>query len=131
MVVIALVIGLPLLSSQPGPDLESADFARMIGGALIVSALTAALGSGVGVLVRNQVAGVVGALIWLLILAPLLQLIDERLPSYTTITDAAAVVGGSNTDDTLTWSGAVGVLVAWALLFNAFGLLAEKRRDID
>ena len=43
----------------------------MIGGALIVAALTAALGSGIGVLVRNQVAGVVGALIWVLVLAPL------------------------------------------------------------
>jgi len=132
MVLVALVIGLLLLSSQSGPDLESADYARVIGGALIVAALTAALGCGVGVLVRNQVAGVVGALIWVLVLAPLLGLIDDRLPRYTTIVDAAVVVGGSASDGRpLSWGGAVAVLAAWALVFNVLGLFFEKRRDID
>jgi ABC-2 type transport system permease protein len=130
MVLVALVVGLPLLSSRSGPDLASGDYARTIGGALLVAALTVALGTGVGVLVRNQVAGVVGALIWVLVLAPLLGLIDDQLPNYTTIVDAAVVVGGSEGND-LSWAGAVGVLVAWAFVFNALGLLAEKRRDID
>jgi ABC-2 type transport system permease protein len=129
MVVVALVIGLPLLSSQLGPDLAGEDFRRVIGGGLIVASLTAALGVGVGVLVRNQVAGVVGALIWLFILSPLLGLIDEDLPNYTTL-PAAGVAGGSEGDG-LSWSGAVAVLVVWALVFNVLGLLAEKRRDID
>jgi hypothetical protein len=132
MVLVALVIGLPLLSSQPGPDLASADYTRMIGGALIVAALTAAIGTGIGVLVRNQVAGVVGVLIWVTVLAPLLGLIDDRLPSYTTIIDAAAIVGGSGGDtDTLSWAGALAVLVAWALVFNVVAIVLEKRRDID
>jgi ABC-2 type transport system permease protein len=131
MVLVALVVGLPLLSSQSGPDLASKDYARMIGGALIVASLTVALGTGVGVLVRNQVAGVVGALIWVLVLAPLLGLIDDRLPSYTTIVDAAGIVGGSEGDHTLSWAGAVGVLAGWALAFNVLGLILEKRRDID
>ena len=46
-------------------------------------------------LVRNQVAGVVGALIWLFILSPVLGLIDENLPNYTTL-PAAGEVGGSH-----------------------------------
>ena len=104
----------------------------MIGGALIVAALTAALGSGVGVLVRNQVAGVVGALIWLFILAPLLGLIDEGLPSYTTLAGAAAVVGGSDERrpaqlGAARWS-------SWSpgrSCSSLLGLIAEKRRDID
>jgi ABC-2 type transport system permease protein len=129
MVVVALVIGLPLLSSQLGPDLAGEDYRRVIGGGLIVASLTAALGVGVGVLVRNQVAGVVGALIWLFILSPLLGLIDEGLPNYTTL-PAAGVAGGSQGDG-LSWGGAVAVLVVWALVFNVLGLLAEKRRDID
>jgi hypothetical protein len=131
MVIVALVIGVPLLSSKSGPDLASKDYARMIGGALIVAALTAALGTGIGVLVRNQVAGVVGTLIWVLILAPLLGLIDDRLPSYTTLVDAAGVVGGSKGDTSLSWAGAVGVLLAWAFAFNVLGIVLEKRRDID
>jgi len=129
MLVVALAVGLPLLSSQPGGDLAGEDYAMIIGGGLIVASLTTALGVGVGVLVRNQVAGVVGALIWLFILSPLLGLIDEELPSFTTL-PAAGVAGGSE-DDVLSWGGAVGVLVAWALVFNVLGLIAEKRRDID
>jgi ABC-2 type transport system permease protein len=130
MVLIALVIGLPLLSSELGPDLASSDYTRMVGGALIVASLTAALGVGLGVLVRNQVAGVVGVLIWLFVLVPVLSLIDDRLPNYTTI-NAAEVAGGSAGDGTLSWGGAVAVLVAWALVFNVLGLIAERRRDID
>jgi ABC-2 type transport system permease protein len=129
MVVVALAIGLPLLSSQLGPDLAGEDYRRVIGGGLIVASLTAALGVGVGVLLRNQVAGVVGALIWLFILSPLLGLIDEDLPNYTTL-PAAGVAGGSEGDG-LSWGGAVAVLVVWALVFNVLGLLAERRRDID
>jgi ABC-2 type transport system permease protein len=129
MVVVALAIGLPLLSSQLGPDLAGEDYRRVIGGGLIVASLTAALGVGVGVLLRNQVAGVVGALIWLFILSPLLGLIDEDLPNYTTL-PAAGVAGGSEGDG-FSWGGAVAVLVVWALVFNVLGLLAERRRDID
>jgi hypothetical protein len=130
MVVVALAIGLPLLSSQLGPDLAGKDYTRVIAGGLIVASLTTALGVGVGVLVRNQVAGVVGALIWLFILSPLLGLIDDRLPNYTTL-PAAGVAGGAQGENGLTWGGAVAVLVAWALVFNVLGLIAEKRRDID
>jgi ABC-2 type transport system permease protein len=93
-----------------------------------VSVLTVALGVGVGVLVRNQVAGVVGALIWLFILSPVLGLIDEDLPNYTTL-PAAGVAGGSEGD--ITWTNAVIVLVVWAAVFFAAGLLIERRRDVD
>jgi ABC-2 type transport system permease protein len=129
MVVVALALGLPLLSSQLGPDLAGKDYTRVISGGLIVASLTVVLGVGVGVLIRNQVAGVVGSLIWLFILSPLLGLIDENLPNYTTL-PAAGVAGGTEGDG-LSWGGAVAVLVVWALVFNVLGLIAEKRRDID
>ena len=72
-------------------------------GAVIAAALSAALGVGVGMFVRNQVAGVVGALVWILILAPLLGLIDEDIPAYTNA-DAAGTVGGSE-GEVLSWAG--------------------------
>ena len=131
MLVVALGIGLPLLSSQPGPGMAGEDYAMVIGGGLIVASLTTALGVGVGVLVRNQVAGVVGALIWLFILSPLLGLIDEELPNFTTLPAAGIAGGAAGPDEDLTWTAAVVVLVVWALVFNVLGLIAEKRRDID
>jgi ABC-2 type transport system permease protein len=126
MVAVALVLGLPLGSE--GEDLAGSDIATVAGGGVIVAMLTTALGVGVGVLVKNQVAGVVGALIWIFILAPLLGLIDEQLPAYTTFA-AGAVVGGSDGD--LSWTTSLVVLVAWAAAFFAAGLLLERRRDVD
>jgi ABC-2 type transport system permease protein len=126
MVVVALAIGLPLAGD--GEDLASSDIVAIAGGGLLVSVLATALGVGVGVLVRNQVAGVVGALIWLFILAPVLGLIDEDLPNYTTL-PAAGVAGGSDGD--ISFGTAVLVLVAWAVVFFTAGLLLERRRDVD
>jgi hypothetical protein len=126
MVAVALVLGLPLGSD--GQDLAGNDIATVAGGGVLVAMLTTALGVGVGVLVKNQVAGVVGALIWIFILAPLLGLIDEELPEYTTFA-AGAVVGGSNGD--LSWTRSLIILVAWATVFFAAGLLLERRRDVD
>jgi hypothetical protein len=127
MVVVALALGLPLTSG--GDELGGKDLATIVGGGLIVAVLTTALGVGVGVLVRNQVAGVVGALIWLFILSPALGLIDEDLPNYTTL-PAAGVAGGSDPSD-LSWGSAVLVLVVWAVVFLGAALLVDRRRDVN
>jgi hypothetical protein len=129
MVVVALVIGLPLASG--GEDLAGSDIVTIAGGGLLVAVLATALGVGVGVLVRNQVAGVVGALIWLFILSPVLGLIDESLPNYTTLPAAGIVGGGSGDGSELSWAASLLVLVAWAVVFFAAGLFAESRRDVD
>ena len=105
--------------------------AMVAGGGLIVSVLTVALGVGVGVLVKNQVAGVVGALSWLFILSPVLGLIDDSLPNYTTLPAAGVAGGGSGDSSAPSWGGAVLILVAWAAVFFAAGLLVERRRDVD
>jgi len=130
MVIVALVVGLPLAGGASGPDLASSDILTVAFGGLLVSVLTVALGVGVGVLVRNQVAGVVGALIWLFILSPVLGLIDEDLPDYTTL-PAAGVVGGSHEAGGPSYGTSVIVLVVWAAAFFAVGLLLERRRDVD
>jgi hypothetical protein len=130
MVIVALVVGLPLAGGESGPELASSDILTVAFGGLLVSVLTVALGVGVGVLVRNQVAGVVGALIWLFILSPVLGLIDEDLPDYTTL-PAAGVVGGSHEAGGLSYGTSVIVLVVWAAVFFAVGLLLERRRDVD
>src|SRR6185312_10094897 len=126
MVVVALALGTAL--GNEGEDLSGSDYATIAGGGLVVAVLSTALGVGVGVLVRNQVAGVVGALIWLFILSPVLGLIDEQLPNYTTL-PAAGVAGGGSGD--ISWGRAVIVLVAWAVVFFAAGLFVERRRDVD
>jgi ABC-2 type transport system permease protein len=129
MAALAVVLGALLLPSTDGPDLAGSDYVRVVVGAIIAAALSAALGVGVGILIRNQVAGVVGALVWILILAPLLGLIDEDIPAYTNA-DAAGTVGGSE-GEVLSWGGAIAVLFAWAAVFVVIGLLVDRRHDVD
>jgi ABC-2 type transport system permease protein len=129
MVVVALAIGLALLSGQPGPDLASGDYTAVIGGGILTAMLCCALGVGIGVLIRNQVAGVVGALVWLLILEPLLPLIADDLAKGS-ILGAAGTLGGAQSDD-VTWAGALLVLGLWSGVFMLAGLLVDARRDVD
>jgi ABC-2 type transport system permease protein len=129
MVVVAFVVGLPLLAGQPGSDLESSDLVTVAGGALIVAVLCAAVGVGIGVVVKNQVAGVVGILLWLFIIDPLLPLIDDWLVK-TSLIGASATVGGAEADE-VSWAGGVLVLGIWAAVWMTAGLLVDRRRDVD
>jgi ABC-2 type transport system permease protein len=129
MAVVALAVGAPLLASEPGPDLAVSDYRAIVLGGIGATMLVTALGVGVGMVVKNQVAGVVGALMWLVILAPAVTLIDDWLVK-TLILDAAATLGGSGSDE-VTTAGAALVLGIWAAVFVIAGLAFERRRDVD
>ena len=129
MLAVALIVGLPLLSGQSGPGLESDDYVTVIGGGIIAATLSCALGVGIGVLVRNQVAGVVGSLVWLFILEPLLPLIADDLVKGS-ILGAAATLGGASPDE-VTWLGALLALGIWTAVFVTAGLAVDARRDVD
>ena len=129
MAIVALVIGIPLLAGQPGPDLTASDYGAIVGGGLVAAMLATALGVGIGMVVKNQVAGVVGTLVWLFILEPLMPLIDDWLVKVG-ILGAAATLGGASPDE-VTWAGALLVLGLWAAVFVAAGLAFERRRDVD
>jgi hypothetical protein len=129
IVAITLLIAVALLGSTSGPDLGGEDFQRMIFGTLIASVLSVALGVGVGLLVKNQVAAVISTLVWIMIGVQLIQLIDEDLPNYTT--PPATVALGGSLDGEVSWSQGLIVMLAWAAVFLVLGLLADQRRDID
>ena len=129
MAVVAVVVGVPLLASQSGPDLTGSDYRDIVVGGIGATLLVTALGVGIGMVVKNQVAGVVGALVWLIILAPATTLIDDWLIK-TLILDAAAVLGGAESDE-ITTAGAVLVLGIWSGAFVVTGLAFERRRDVD
>lgn len=129
MLAVALIVGLPLLSGQAGPGLESNDYLTVIGGGIIAATMSCALGVGIGVLVRNQVAGVVGSLVWLFILEPLLPLIADDLVKGS-ILGAAATLGGASPDE-VTWLGALLALGMWTAAFVIAGLAVDARRDVD
>jgi ABC-2 type transport system permease protein len=129
MLIVAFALGIPLLSGAKGPDLAGSDYARAAGGGLLAAVLCAVLGVGVGVLVRNQVAGVVGSLCWFFIVEPLIPLLSDDA-ARGTVGSAASSLGGATTDDALGFLPALLVLAAWAAVFLVAGVLVDRRRDI-
>jgi ABC-2 type transport system permease protein len=129
MVAVALVLGLPVLAAHPGPGLGSHDVALVAGGSLIAAALSAIMGVAVGALVRNQVAGVVGALILAFVVSPLIATIDETAVEFTPF-GAAFALAGDPQAGTLSWGEDALLLVAWTLPLMIAAILAERRRDL-
>jgi hypothetical protein len=129
MAVIALALGIPLLAREEGPELGSGDYARVVAGGLLASALAAAIGVGVGTLVRNQVAAVVGALVWISIAEPLLSLIDDRVADVTLGSSLDRLAQGGDAD--VSFAGALLVVAAWAVAVCAAGALVDRRRDVE
>jgi hypothetical protein len=129
-IALALVLGVPLLGSEPGEELAGDDYVPVIVGGLAAAVLASALGVGVGLIVRSQVAAVVGALVWLFVLEPLTNLLGDTIVDYT-ISSASSQAAGGNADDALSWTAGLAVLAAWAVVFVAVGLLVDRRRDVE
>jgi hypothetical protein len=129
MLALSLAVGLPLLAPEPGAGLGAGDVAMVGGGSLIAAALSAIMGVAVGALVRNQVVGVVGALVLAFIVSPLIATIDETAQEYTPI-GAAAALAGQLGEAELSWGGAALVLTAWTVPLLAAAMAVERRRDL-
>lgn len=101
--------------------------------AIIVIAIFAVVGIGLGVLIRNQITAVIGALAYLFVLEPLVQIIPVVKDVYPYLPGAAAsaITGAGRTTSSLLvpWAGGV-VLLGWGLLFALSGWIFTIRRDI-
>ena len=93
---VALALGLPLLGGEPGPGLGSGEIAAVAAGSVVGAGLCAIMGVAAGALVRNQVAGVVGALILMFVGMPLLNIADETAAELSPF-GAAVVLAGDPT----------------------------------
>jgi ABC-2 type transport system permease protein len=126
---VAFAIGVPLLSRASGPSLDLGGYASVALGGVLTAMLCAAIGGGIGTLVRNQVAAVIGLVVWIFILEPLFGVIDEDWPRYG-ITAAAGSLGqGGNDDSSMLTAGLV--LAGWAAAASLAGALVDRRRDVD
>jgi hypothetical protein len=86
----ALTIGLPIMATDQGLALNVGDVAAVAGRTVAAFAFGAALGVAVGAIVRRQVAGVVGPLVFLLILEPIVAAFSDA--GEWTVNGAFAVV---------------------------------------
>jgi ABC-2 type transport system permease protein len=114
--------------------LTGGDYAQLLAGGACAAALFAAIGVGVGTVVRNQAAAVVGLCVWLLLLEPLLLGDVPSVAKYAPEASAGAIAGAiqSQIADSLV-APALGVvlLVLYTALTGLAGALAITRRDVD
>ncbi len=126
----SLALGLPRLSGVGGLGLGSGKIAAVATGSVVGAGLCAIMGVAAGALVRNQVAGVVGALILMFVAMPLLNVADETAAELSPFGAAVVLAGDPAVGGTLSWGTAGLVLAAWTfpLLFAA--IVLERRRDL-
>jgi ABC-2 type transport system permease protein len=114
-------------------ELGSGDYAQLLAGGALAAALFAAIGVGVGAVVRNQVAAVVGLCVWLLFLEPLLLGDVHAAAKFAPGASAGAIAGAIQTqiaDDLVAPALGVLLLAAYAALASAAGSIATTRRDV-
>jgi hypothetical protein len=101
--------------------------------AIVVIAIFAVVGIGLGVLIRNQITAVIGALAYLFVLEPLVSIVPlvKEIYPYLPGAAASAITGAGRSGSSLLvpWAGGV-VLLGWGLLFAASGWIFTIRRDI-
>jgi ABC-2 type transport system permease protein len=100
---------------------------------VLVIAIYTVVGIGVGSMLRNQIAAVIGAVAYLFAIEPLISAIPFVNNIYRFLPEASAnaLTGGSRLSSTLLtpWEGGL-LFLGWGLLFATFGGIELVRRDI-
>jgi ABC-2 type transport system permease protein len=130
---VGVVVGISAFGAR-GIDiqLDGGDYALLVGGAAAASALWAAIGVGIGALVRSQVPTLVGICAWLLFVEGLLVGdlvgigdIERFLPGA-----AGAAISGQEPGSFLAPAVALALLAAYAAAAVLSGAVATQRRDV-
>jgi ABC-2 type transport system permease protein len=98
----------------------------------VACALFAALGLGLGALVRNQVGAIIGLLVFMLIVEPFAGLIPAGIGDAITkygLGGSSAALAATDSDRLHQLPGGL-VFLGWAVLFMVVGTLVFTRRDV-
>jgi len=115
-------------------ELDAGDFAQLLAGGAAAAALWAAIGVGVGALVRNQTGTGVALCVWLLLIETSLVGNVPSVGKFTPGASAGAMAGAIQTQTAANLvAPAVGALLlsAYVAVAAVAGAVATARRDID
>jgi len=112
--------------------LDAGDYTLLIAGAAPAAALWAAIGVGVGALLRNQVSALVGICAWLLFVEGLLVGDVADIAEVGRFAPGAAgeAISGQNPGTLLAPGFGLLALTLYATAVTVAGLLATSRRDV-
>lgn len=123
-------IGYAILSGRGiTPALDTGDVLWLVLGTPVITAAWAALGVGVGALVRNQVVSVIGLIVWAMVIDNLLRGLVPRIGGYTPVGASAAIVSDPSEYVLALGPGAL-LLLAYVGCALAAGALLLRRRDV-
>jgi ABC-2 type transport system permease protein len=127
---ISIAIGVPLLMTK-GVDVtwSASAMAEVVGRLVAATVLWTAIGVGVGLAVKHQVAAIAGTLVWLLAAEGILSGLVPDVAKYFPGAAGFAIVG-INPADLLTPALGALLLGAYALVAVAAGGVLMQRRDI-
>lgn len=134
MLTVAAAAATVLIDVRGGSPVWNGEVAGVLAAAVAVMILHAALGVAVGALVQNQIAAVVGALVWLLVVEQLLIQLLTEIGRWTLGGTTAAFLQAGRTATTTgdllpVWPAAV-VLCAYVAIVGALASATTLRRDI-
>lgn len=129
---LAVLLVFAIRGIEPGAD--AGTVVTIVFGTMLSSGLLAALGVGLGAIVRNQAGAIVVGLVWLFFLEGLLGAlfpgISDELSKYGV---NGLVSGLAGTDDTGEYLGQLPaglVLAGYAVVMLALGVVLLRRRDV-
>ena len=132
-----------LAANDIDPALGEIETWALLGRVILAFVLWVVIGVGLGVLVRNQIAAVVGVLAFTIFIEPILLFVQvsvEGLADILRVLPGAATntligesiysVGSTGGDDTEWWVGAL-LLLGYAAVLLLLGSLLNWRRDVN
>jgi len=137
-VLAAISIAGPWLSARGfSVDLGASSARRIMIGGILSVAIYGVIGVGVGALLRNQVAAVVGIVIYLFVVEPILSAIPKVQSAYPYLPGGAASALTQTSDPNMQspvhllepWQGGL-LLLGYGLVFAILGSLITVRRDV-
>ena len=131
---LALGCGAALIRAR-GYDLliDAGDVSRLLLGTMIMSAVWAALGVGIGALVRNQVFAIVGLFTWVFIIEVLIVQYLPAIGRYAPGAAGTAITGqpvGDSSVQLLSAPAGGALLATYAAALVVAGAAAVSRRDV-
>jgi ABC-2 type transport system permease protein len=127
---LALGIGSLILSARGIPSaLDGGEIALLVLGGIAGIALRGAFGVGLGAIVRNQVAAVIGLLAWDFVVNGLLFGLAPSVGRFMPTTAADALMG-LKTAHLLAPAAGGAVLFGWTLALGLAGIALTQRRDV-
>jgi hypothetical protein len=131
-VVWGYALALALLPFKDHGELPVTAMWQIAGGAVLGCALFAVLGVAIGALVRNQIAAVLGVLVWVVLvealIVALLPKIGKWLPGGA-LNGILQATGLNNASYLPVWGGAL-MLIGYTVVFGVLAAATTQRRDV-